>query len=301
MQHINEFKFYELACAVHPLTVLEGEVHLRDAWYSLFQARESLNQIFVERPLPITLDTATKLYQAILEVVPKDLLGVLNRLPKADELAANPNADLITTLQLNSIRDLAKQFETVLSAEVQALDTYHVSQKGSYSTRDLIERAEIVFPESIRQKLPDMTIADIKQAGRCIALDTPTGAAFHLMRAIEGVMSIYYAQVLGAPIPTRMRNWGVYIKNLRNSGKADARILNFLDHIRENYRNPITHPEAMVDGDEAEILLGVAVSAIRQMIIEIKRLEAAASAIVTTATAPTLAISAPPPAPSLTP
>jgi hypothetical protein len=153
------------------------------------------------------------------------------------------------------------------------LDTYLISQKGSYKTSDLIERAEIIFPEHIRFALPELTIIDIQQAGRCVALDTPTGAGFHLMRAIESVMAMYYARILGKPMPTRMRNWGAYIRKLRESNRANSKIVGFLDHIRENYRNPITHPEVILSADEAEVLLGVAVSAIRQMIIEIQRLD----------------------------
>jgi hypothetical protein len=94
------------------------------------------------------------------------------------------------------------------------------------------------------------------------------------MRAIEGVMALYYARVVGKPMPTRMRNWGIYIQALRKSPGADAKIVGFLDHIRENYRNPITHPEIVLTSDEAEILLSVGVGAIRQMILEMQRLDA---------------------------
>jgi hypothetical protein len=47
---------------------------------------------------------------------------------------------------------------------------------------------------------------------------------------------------------------------------ADSRILSFIDHIREAYRNPITHPEQRLSKDDAQILLGICTSAIVQMV-----------------------------------
>lgn len=77
----------------------------------------------------------------------------------------------------------------------------------------------------------------------------------------------YYELVTESKAPTRMRNWGVYIKNLRATGKADPKILDFLDHIRETYRNPISHPEATITTDEMLVLFGVATAAIVQIAI----------------------------------
>ena len=47
-----------------------------------------------------------------------------------------------------------------------------------------------------------------------------------------------------------------------------------LRHIKDNYRNPIVHPEANLSEDEAEALFGVAASAMRLLVLESKALEA---------------------------
>jgi len=153
------------------------------------------------------------------------------------------------------------EFETVFSAELQTLASYFVSQKLIYSTTDLIERPENLFPENIRQALPRQCVDDIKQAGKCIAFDIPTAAAFHILRATESVIRLYYTHVVGHPPKSQMRNWGAYVKNLAAAG-ADTKITGFLDHIREQYRNPIFHPDEMLTSDDSVILLGTAVSAI---------------------------------------
>ncbi len=142
-----------------------------------------------------------------------------------------------------SIQAGASEFETVLEAELQNLSIYLVSQKGTHSTPDLIERAEIMFSPAIRESLPPSAITDIRLAGRCLVLDNPTASVFHMLRALESVMAVYFECVTGKRIPTRMRNWGVYLKVLQKHPDHSPRVVAFLDHIRDSYRNPILHPD----------------------------------------------------------
>jgi hypothetical protein len=48
-----------------------------------------------------------------------------------------------------------------------------------------------------------------------------------------------------------------------------------LDHFREEYRNPVTHPEEVVDDQTAFNLFPAALSAISQMLVAIQEIEAA--------------------------
>jgi hypothetical protein len=270
MEKINEFRFYELSSTIHSLAVLPSDAtqKYKEVWFEWMQARDLLMQVLSERPFNVCISAAINLRNTISAVIPNSFGEALT---KAQSTAVE-DEDIPTHLAYR-ISKAASEFETVLSAELQSMDTYLVSQKGSYRTPDLIERAEIIFPISIREDLSPETVADVRQAGRCLALDTPTAAGFHLIRAIESVMAAYYAKVLGKEMPTRMRNWGIYIKKLKESGKADPRVTELLTHIKDNYRNPITHPEVMLDSDEVEVLLGVS-SAIRQMILELQAVKA---------------------------
>ncbi|HXH50526.1 MAG TPA: hypothetical protein VNM47_14375, partial [Terriglobia bacterium] len=112
---------------------------------------------------------------------------------------------------------------------------------------------------------------DFTQAGKCLLFDTSTAASFHLLRATEAVVRRYYKALTGVEPKLKFRNWGAYIKVLREKG-ANQKITQHLWHVKENYRNPILHPEANVSPDEAQVLFGVCVSAIFLMANEIRTL-----------------------------
>jgi hypothetical protein len=129
-----------------------------------------------------------------------------------------------------------------------------------------------MFPDELRDELPQTAIHDWREAGRCLVLGSPTACGFHILRAVEAVIGSYY-ELIGEPPPTRMRNWGVYIRKLRESGRADDKITDFMDHTRDNYRNPVSHPEVFMNMDEAGVLIGVAASCIRQMVLATKEIK----------------------------
>jgi len=178
---------------------------------------------------------------------------------------------VLTETQAYLLKSKFDTFETVLAAELGTLDAYFVSQKLAYETRVLIEQADKLIPESLRSELPQETTNDLRQAGRCIAFDIPTAAGFHIIRAVESVIRKYYNAVVGNVPKPKMRNWGAYIKNLAAAG-ADTRITGFLDHIRENHRNPILHPEETLSAEDSQVLLGTAISTIVQMMLEIRKI-----------------------------
>lgn len=172
---------------------------------------------------------------------------------------------------MNRVGGNARNFETIFAAELNSINTYFVSQKLAYETRILIESADHLFPENIRNEIPKEAIDDIKQAGRCIAFDIPTAAAFHIIRATENVILQYYNKLGGKLMKPKMRNWDAYITVLKKCG-ADTKVTAFLNHIRGQYRNPVLHPETMLESQQAHVLLGACVSAIVQMIEAMKPL-----------------------------
>ena len=262
MQRVNEFNFYELAQHIHPLTLLSETVRYNVIFYEWFQARTALNGIFVQRPFVVSRSAASELYQAITEHVPA----------KWDDATAKLSEENheIHSWQYASIVDAAKKLETVLAAECQVLDTYLVQKTGAYSTVDLVERAHVAFGEAA-QKLPERSKEDFDQAGKCIAFNLPTAAAFHILRGTESIVRSYYKSMTGREPKNKMRNWFAYIKRLRECG-ADTRVTSFLDHVRETYRNPILHPEENVDAEQALVMFGACVSVSTLMLNEIERL-----------------------------
>ena len=91
--------------------------------------------------------------------------------------------------------------------------------------------------------------AYINQAGRCLAFEVPTAALFHMFRAADSVLRRWYKQVTGVEPKVKMRNWGTYIRKLRECG-VDEKILSALEQIKELHRNPVIHPEAQISIEE---------------------------------------------------
>src|SRR5690348_16427580 len=114
MQRVNEFVFYELAIKVHSLTEEPDEVKYSDVWWRWSQARDALDEIFQQRPLNFTTSVATKLYQAINQVIPEKFEERIAKLPKQGNV--DPESDL-QYWNVFQVREAAKEFETVLRNE----------------------------------------------------------------------------------------------------------------------------------------------------------------------------------------
>lgn len=159
----------------------------------------------------------------------------------------------------------AKEFETILIAELQTLATYHVTQKAIYSTTDLVDRAENIFLPPTLQKLGPEVLEEVRQSGRCLAFEIATASAFHMMRATELVMREYYISVCKptAGAKTKLDNWGAYITELKNSPAPEVKeVVAILQQIKDRHRNPIMHPEVVLSPDEAFTLFEIAKAAI---------------------------------------
>jgi hypothetical protein len=99
-----------------------------------------------------------------------------------------------------------------------------------------------------------------------LAFDVPTAATFHLFRAIEAVVLLYFP-VLGIPIPEeKSRSLGVYINLLEGKKGKDDRIVVILRHIKDEYRNRLIHPGDFLDVDTAANLFSLGASVIDLMI-----------------------------------
>jgi hypothetical protein len=215
MRRVNGHRFYDLAVKIHPLTALQQDATVKEVWFQLWEPRTAILALFEDMPLRVCVTPARKLVDAIDAVLPREWQEAV-KIFGSEEPIGWRSLD---------IQKGAQEFETVLEAELQSLDIYLVSQKGTHSTPDLIERAEIMFSLGVRARLPADAIADIRQAGRCLALDNPTASGFHILRAVESVMAIYFALVTGKPMPTRMRNWGIYLSTHCCPAKVFQRLI----------------------------------------------------------------------------
>lgn len=264
MKRINNYNFYLLAVNLHPITEINKDSikRLGDIVFEFLTAQKWLKSL---RDGDLGIDAGV--CRAPIDDLIKQISAFVpggSQKPDFDR-EIDYYRDGIYRI-VNGVHDL----ETVLSAELQACDTYYVSEKGIYRTAQLIDQAENVFSEGIRGKIPEQAIGDIRQAGRCLAFECPTAAGFHVLRAVEAVLRDYYQVVVGeAPTP-KMSNWGAYITNLTKRG-AEKKVTGILDQIRDLYRNPVLHPEQNLTSDEATTLFGIAHSAIVAMILDMQK------------------------------
>jgi len=119
-----------------------------------------------------------------------------------------------------------------------------------------------------------LALTDITEAGKCLAFRVPTAAAFHLSRAIETGMNQYYEALTGKPYALKdsARNWAVKTDALTKAD-ADSKITEYLIHIRKAYRNPITHPDVVLEPWEAFNFFSQSIGVISMMLGAVKELD----------------------------
>jgi hypothetical protein len=93
--------------------------------------------------------------------------------------------------QAKELQNIMKELEKTLIAELRGLSAYVVTQKR-IDIDKLQHRVDLLFAPTIFEKLPTVAQYDIREAGKCIAYERSTAAAFHLMRATESVLREYY-------------------------------------------------------------------------------------------------------------
>lgn len=181
------------------------------------------------------------------------------------ELAERDSDEMLAAEELARLMSIADRVQDTLYAETQAVDAYFVSA-GLYDIRRLLDAPSELFEEGVFERLSDIAQHDFAEAGRTLAFEIPTAAAFFLMRGTEAVLQTFYlARVRRGRLRPLM--WGPMVAHLRRRSDAPpSRILDNLDHIRRNYRNPTQHPEATYTVQQAESLFPMCVAAVNDMI-----------------------------------
>lgn len=259
MIRLNTSYFYYLGYHIHPLTDFNWNTGGVDAIVQMHLAGQAIQSFLADNIVtaPLSKNKAWELKAAV---------------DKAMETVGAGQANSPPTTKLNAdgyaISETAKQFEHVLAAELAQSETYVASQKGIFDTKSLVDNADAMFSGEVRIWLPQQSLTDIKNAGRCLAFELPTACGFHLMRGVETAIKHYYFILSGGEeFVEAERSWMKYIKRLKDQG-ADGKVLSALDQMRELHRNPITHPEVDLTLDEALMLFGLSQSAIIAIVMD---------------------------------
>jgi len=268
MEKINLPFFYQCGAQLNPLTKLTVNVNDRIPIYmASFPAHSYVYTLLDAFPvLTVCRSTGAELIKAILEMQKWVKDTPAEKLRELDSSVDPLFGDVV---------DKARQFETIVIAELQTLATYHVTQKGAYSTPDLIDRAEVTLPQSIQDKIPENVRDEIRECGRCLAFDNPTASGFHIIRAVEGIMHLYYLTVCKPTKQDRLESWGAYIAELRKLNDPIVKeTIAILQQIKDNDRNLIMHPELTLSPDDAFTLFEIAKGAIMAMARSLPKMKA---------------------------
>jgi hypothetical protein len=261
MKRLNDFKFYELGSRLQPIEELGRDTTYKTRFHDLWFARLAVKEMLKSFPeLHICHSAANSLIEAITEFVPDDWSE-----------ATGKDMDSTFGYRAYTIGRAKEAFEHVLSAELNNLDTYLLTQQGIYKTADLVDRAEMSFSEETRKIISDEAKKDFRQGGRCLAFELPTAAGYHTLRATEAVLRQYYRLVKDLPVGTKSPEMAQCINELKSAGE-DAKLMNILDGIRDLHRNPQMHPEAFLSMEEATELFDITKSAINAMARRISEL-----------------------------
>lgn len=187
------------------------------------------------------------------------------------ELEKLKGDDIIAKDVLARIIKIVEAADSALDAELQLKTVLSVTPKR-FDIEMLLQFPGKLLGEGCWEQLPEIALIDFSEATRCIAMSLPTAAAFHLMRCVEEMVKTLYFDFIKQK---RMDNpmWGPMIQKLKekNQPKPPLELLDQLDIIRANFRNPTQHPEKVYDIDEAQDLLNSSIVAINAICREIKR------------------------------
>lgn len=216
---------------------------------------ETLDE-FVERfdslDLPVTKIAAEK------------LLGLVKKLKAA------PTSDALPAGLESSIKSELQNIDTTLDSELKLRKAYLLTRKN-FALNDLIEEPHALLGGGTWGCLSDHAKEDFRLASLQIALAQPTGAAFHLMRALEDhVKTLYFSFKRTNRLKVPM--WGPMTKELREkkNPRPSLKLLDHLDSMRKNYRNPTQHPDVFYTLEEAQDLLSSTIGAMNMISRELR-------------------------------
>jgi hypothetical protein len=173
---------------------------------------------------------------------------------------------ILTPIQSSELNSICTTLRSTLESELQMQKAFVVTPKRFDTNRLLYDVGSLMSPD-VFLYLPEITKYDMNEAGKCIAFERPTAAAFHLLRGTEAVLRFFYCTLIHTKrVPNLL--WGDMTEDLRHRTKTKQHttLYNNLDNIRHSYRNPTQHPEAVYDIHEVQDLCPLCFEVINRMV-----------------------------------
>jgi hypothetical protein len=244
---------FDIVSAIDDVDKVEAGAVVSSKWPHLFSLKKQLEAVF-----------AQSIYSGHLKVSRE----------KADELYAwvdsliGDNADQSRTIDDTDVWVLKYRrdaFKTVFLAELSTLPSFLVTGKEGYDLALLIDEGTKLFPPTLAVKVPE-AIRDAREVGKAIAFELSTAAGFHIFRVVEAVLKRYWDHASSGKKRPKPETIGTFASALEDNNAGDPKIWESLKQLAKLHRNPLIHPEVILDvGEEIEIL-GISRSVIGAML-----------------------------------
>jgi len=268
MQKIDPAFLFEMGDQLRKVAAINRDTPVSEAYFVLVPSAQAIEQAINQSVYWHLLRSPCR---AAAQALVQQMRSMTSKILATEDFD-NAKLDYVDVLQLQS---LYGKFENLFLGDLQAGSLYLVTPKGGYDTEALTEGGLLVFTADIATKVPD-AIIDIKQATRCIAFEVPTAAGFHLHRAHESVLRVYWDNVTGGAERPKENNMGVYLRELDRLKKGRQETRSHLRSIKDFHRNPLMHPEQSLESvDQALDLLAAIRSSIGYMLQEIPAMSVA--------------------------
>ncbi|MCD4683719.1 MAG: hypothetical protein K8R86_10590 [Bacteroidales bacterium] len=183
----------------------------------------------------------------------------------ADELREKKQEETLSIELADKIKKITNDADQTLDAELQLKKVLTVTPKR-FNLEMLLNSPSKLLAKNSWGKMPIIAQADFKSGTRCIAMNLSTAGAFHLMRCVEEmVKQLYFCFVKQKRMKKPM--WGTMVDKLKTKKRPrpNLELLDQLDMLRKNFRNPTQHPEKFYSTDEAQDLLNSTIVAINMI------------------------------------
>lgn len=184
-----------------------------------------------------------------------------------EELEQTEPGSALTESQANRLTRIMSSVQKTLRAESSEKYAFVTSPKR-WDVERLLSDPGSLFGQEVFEHLDPIAAFDFEEACKCIAFERSTAAVFHLMRGTEAVLRTLYCDIVKQKrLPKEKRMWGPMIERLGARSKPPPKaLLDNLDAIRFNFRNPTQHPDEIYTIDKAQDLLGLTIPAVNDMV-----------------------------------
>jgi len=186
---------------------------------------------------------------------------------KLHEELEDAECERLTKDQASRLRISVGRVRKTLDAEAVQKKAFVASPKRGWAVDSLLQKPSTLFAEQVFQDLNEVAAYDFQEACRCLAFERPTAAAFHMLRGTEAILREYYCSVVKQKrLSATKRMWHPMVDQMRKRrAPPPSELLDALDQVRLNYRNPTQHPEAIYDIDGAHDLMSLCIPLVNRM------------------------------------